>query len=206
MNVDVFSGCVFTRGAFECLGHQLNMDVGIAVFDVGLYVDNYHKLIYDERYSFVIVLNARRHPPIFVSRRIVLISKSTPLNTIMKIIKLFLFKQCELSQITLTSRECLYYKYWLEGRATAEIAIIMRENIKTVSNIKQSIYRKYDASDLYTFMLIMKISQMNGNVDCRHYKLVDGVEIKNNFFRSVKNVQFNDDVNATIHVDFYSSA
>ncbi|MGI8463166.1 LuxR C-terminal-related transcriptional regulator [Pectobacterium punjabense] len=206
MNVDIFSRCAFTRGAFECLGNQLNTNVHIAVFDVGLYISDYQEYFHKEKYALIIVLNARKHPPISVSRKIILLSKSTPLKKIIRTIRSYLLKRCEFSQVALTSRERLYYKYWLEGKTTAAIAITMSESIKTVSNIKQSIYRKYDTSDLYTFMLIMKISQINSNVDCHHYKLSDGIEIKSPPLKRRKNAQFNSSVNATMHVDFYSSA
>ncbi|UVO07464.1 LuxR C-terminal-related transcriptional regulator [Pectobacterium polonicum] len=206
MNIDIFSDCMFTRGAFEFLAHQLKTDMHIAIFDVGLYIDNYHSYISTKKYDFVIVLSARNTPPFSISGKIILLSKLTPLKIMLKIINSYLFNRCEFSQIILTSRERLYYKYWLEGKTTTAIAITMSESTKTVSNIKQSIYRKYDTNDLYIFMLIMKISKINGNVDCRHYKLSDGVEIKNHILKSVKNVQIDDDVNATMHVDFYSSA
>ncbi len=37
MNIDIFSDCVFTRGAFKYIAYQLNTDMHIAVLDVGIY-------------------------------------------------------------------------------------------------------------------------------------------------------------------------
>ncbi|RRO03039.1 hypothetical protein [Pectobacterium aquaticum] len=79
MNIDIFSDCMFIRGAFKFFAHQLNTDMHIV----------------------------------------------------------FLM---------------LVYIYWLEGETTAAIAIIM------------------------------KTAQISGNIDCRHYKLCDDVEIKNHTF------------------------
>lgn len=206
MNVDIFSDCMFTRSAFEYLVHQLNPDVDIAVFDVGLYLDNYYDRFSEEGYAFIFVLNTRKNPPVAVSNKVIVLSKFTPLPIMINIINLCLFNRCEFVRIMLTSREYLCCKYWLEGGTTAAIASKMNESIKTVSNIKQSIYRKYNISDLYTFMLITKVSQMNGSVHCHHYKLFDGVKIINHPLERVKNAQFDGSAHVKMHIDFYSSA
>lgn len=67
MNIDIFSSCVFAHGAFEHLAHQINTDIHIAVFDVGLYINDYHNRISDKKYDFVIILNTRKYP-LFIYR------------------------------------------------------------------------------------------------------------------------------------------
>ncbi|MFJ5504760.1 hypothetical protein ACIPUO_11240 [Pectobacterium carotovorum] len=77
MSIEIFSRCPFTTTAFTCLGNKDNGNVPITVVDIehGIDMTLLTHIITDRQRTFIIILNNRKHAPVMVAQKVLLLSK-----------------------------------------------------------------------------------------------------------------------------------
>ncbi|MDK9420350.1 transcriptional regulator [Pectobacterium carotovorum] len=175
MSIEIFSRCPFTTAAFAYLGRMDGGNGPITIVDIehGIDMTLLTRIITDRQRTFIIILNNRRHAPVMVAKKVLLLSKHTPMSTIKKVISaLPSFKEIKGKTISLSPNEKIFFGYWLEGIAIQTIAKKMAITHKTANNMKNNIYRKYGIKDLLTFLLIARISHMQSITDAEHHRVI----------------------------------
>ncbi|MEH2920961.1 helix-turn-helix transcriptional regulator [Samsonia erythrinae] len=175
MSIEIFSRCPFTTAAFTRLEKTNNSNVPIAVVDIehGIDMTLLAKIIADKHWNFVVILNNRHHAPVMVAKKVLLLSKYTPVITIKNVISaMSSFREIKGKAISLSPNEKIFFDYWLDGISIKTIAKNMAITHKTANNMKNNIYRKYGVKDLLTFLLIARISHMQSIVDAEYHKVI----------------------------------
>ncbi|WP_258879927.1 helix-turn-helix transcriptional regulator [Pectobacterium aroidearum] len=123
--------------------------------------------------TFIIILNNRKHAPVMVTKKVLLLSKHAPISTIKKVLSaMSSFREIKGKTISLSPNEKIFFGYWLDGVAIKTIAKKMAITHKTANNMKNNIYRKYGIKDLLTFLLIARISHMQSIADAEHHRVI----------------------------------
>ncbi|MEQ9861406.1 LuxR C-terminal-related transcriptional regulator [Pectobacterium cacticida] len=175
MSIEIFSRCSFTTAAFTYLGNSDGDNVSITVVDIehGIDMTLLTHIITDTQRTFIIILNNRKHAPVMVTKKVLLLSKHASMSTIKKVISaLSSFREIKGKTISLSPNEKMFFGYWLDGIAIKTIAEKMAITHKTVNNMKNNIYRKYGIKDLLTFLLIARISHMQSIADAEHHRVI----------------------------------
>ncbi|RJL23782.1 helix-turn-helix transcriptional regulator [Pectobacterium polaris] len=170
--VDIITSCIFTKKAFENI--KINDHAEISIIDIEHGIDLAlltHHIASQERK--IIILNNRRHAPVMIAKKVILLSKHTSIITIKKVISaLSSFREIKGKTISLSPNEKILFGYWLDGISIKDIAKKMAITHKTANNMKNNIYRKYGIKDLLTFLLIAKISHMQSITDAEHHEVI----------------------------------
>ncbi|MBN3114981.1 transcriptional regulator [Pectobacterium brasiliense] len=175
MSIEIFSRCPFTTAAFTCLGNKDGGNVPITVVDIehGIDMTQLTHIITDHQRAFIIILNNRKHTPLMVAKKVLLLSKHAPISTFEKVISaLSSFREIKGKTISLSPNEKVFFGYWLDGISIKDIAKKMTITHKTANNMKNNIYRKYGIKDLLTFLLIARISHMQSIADAEHHRVI----------------------------------
>ncbi|KGA41275.1 transcriptional regulator [Pectobacterium odoriferum] len=175
MSIEIFSRCRFTTAAFAYLGRMDRGNEPITIVDIehGIDMTLLTRIITDRQRTFIIILNNRRHEPVMVAKKVLLLSKHAPMSTIKKVISaLSSFREIKGKTISLSPNEKIFFGYWLDGISIKTIAKKMVITHKTANNMKNNIYRKYGIKDLLTFLLIAKISHMQSINDAEHHRVI----------------------------------
>lgn len=164
MSIEIFSKCVFTRLAFAHLAVVKYGDAPIAVIDTEHSVDTIllNNVIHDKKIKFIVILNNRNHSPLVINNRVMVVSKRLSIVTLKNLIfAVSLFKEINGEEVLLSPNEKIFFDHWLQGVPIKTIAKTMSVTHKTANNMRNGIYRKYGFKDLYTFLLIVKISYIS---------------------------------------------
>ncbi|KHN92559.1 transcriptional regulator [Pectobacterium actinidiae] len=175
MSIEIFSRCPFTTAAFTFLESMDGGNEPITIVDIehGIDMALLTRIITDRQRTFIIILNNRKHAPVMVAKKVLLLSKHTSMNTIKKVISaLSSFREIKGKAISLSPNEKIFFGYWLDGIAIKTIAKKMAITHKTANNMKNNIYRKYGIKDLLTFLLIARISHMQSIADAEHHRVI----------------------------------
>ncbi|AIU88958.1 LuxR C-terminal-related transcriptional regulator [Pectobacterium odoriferum] len=175
MSIEIFSRCPFTTAAFAFLGSMDGGNEPLTIVDIehGIDMALLTRIITDRQRTFIIILNNRKHAPVMVAKKVLLLSKHTSMNTIKKMISaLSSFREIKGKMISLSPNEKIFFGYWLDGISIKDIAKKMTITHKTANNMKNNIYRKYGIKDLLTFLLIARISHMQSITDAEHHRVI----------------------------------
>ena len=175
MSIEIFSRCPFTTAAFTYLRRMDGGNEPITIVDIEHGIDTalLTRIITDRQRTFIIILNNRKHAPVMVAKKVLLLSKHAPMSTIKKVISaLSSFREIKGKTISLSPNEKIFFGYWLDGIAIKTIAKKMVITHKTANNMKNNIYRKYGIKDLLTFLLIARISHMQSITDAEHHRVI----------------------------------
>ncbi|KHT34373.1 LuxR C-terminal-related transcriptional regulator [Pectobacterium carotovorum] len=175
MSIEIFSRCPFTTAAFTYLRRMDGGNEPITIVDIehGIDMTLLTRIITTEHRTFIIILNNRRHAPVMVAKKVLLLSKHAPMSTIKKVISaLSSFREIKGKTISLSPNEKIFFGYWLDGISIKTIAKKMVITHKTANNMKNNIYRKYGIKDLLTFLLIARISHMQSITDAEHHRVI----------------------------------
>ncbi len=175
MSIEIFSRCPFTTAAFTFLESMDGGNEPITIVDIehGIDMALLTRIITDRQRTFIIILNNRRHAPVMVAKKVLLLSKHASISTIKKVLSaLSSFKEIKGKTISLSPNEKVFFGYWLDGISIKTIAKKMAITHKTANNMKNNIYRKYGIKDLLTFLLIAKISHMQSITDAEHHRII----------------------------------
>ncbi|MCW2480586.1 transcriptional regulator [Candidatus Symbiopectobacterium sp. NZEC135] len=174
MRIEIFSKCFFTKVAFSYLEGMNYGNESISVIDIEHGIDTIllERVINDEKIKFVIILNNRNHSPLLIANKVILISKRSPIRTFKKLIfTISIFKEINGQEVLLSSKEKMFFDCWLQGSSIKVIAENMTVTHKTANNMRNAIYRKYGIKDLFTFLLIAKISRIHNPQHIAHRKV-----------------------------------
>ncbi|BES86452.1 hypothetical protein PEC302107_40320 [Pectobacterium araliae] len=175
MSIEIFSHCPFTTAAFACLGNRDGGNVPITVVDIehGIDMTLLTRIITDRQRTFIIILNNRKHTPVMVAKKVLLLSKHASISTIKKVLSAMSSpREIKGKTISLSPNEKVFFGYWLDGISIKDIAKKMTITHKTANNMKNNIYKKYGIKDLLTFLLIARISHMQSITDAEHHRVI----------------------------------
>ncbi|WP_228286731.1 transcriptional regulator [Pectobacterium carotovorum] len=125
MSIEIFSRCPFTTAALAFLGSMDDGNVSITIVDIehGIDMPLLTHIITTEHRTFIIILNNRKHAPVMVTKKVLLLSKHTPMSTIKKVISaLSSFREIKGKTISLSPNEKIFFGYWLDGISIKDIA------------------------------------------------------------------------------------
>ncbi|WP_247666642.1 hypothetical protein [Pectobacterium versatile] len=114
MSIEIFSRCPFTTAAFTCQGNRDGGNVPITVVDIeqGIGMALLTRIITDCQRTFIIILNNRKHAPVMVAKKVLLLSKHASMSTTKKVISaLSSFREIKGKTISLSPNEKIFFSY-----------------------------------------------------------------------------------------------
>ncbi|WP_226374164.1 hypothetical protein [Pectobacterium quasiaquaticum] len=114
MSIEIFSRCPFTTAAFTCLENRDSGNVSITIVDIehGIDMTLLTHIITAKHRTFIIILNNRKHAPVIVAKKVLLLSKHVPISTIKKVLSaLSSFREIKGKTILLSPNEKIFFGY-----------------------------------------------------------------------------------------------